>query len=217
MNNLFSYPYNLFSNFIIMQHVIGVHHFEENLPKLVELIEREHSGAKCVMLELEPDWKELRTKWEFLNESYFYSLASKFEDNGTEVIAGDTEYYLVMPNLLKKIEELRIRYLESKEDKQRIMREAKLFYLFGKLRLYFNINNPIKSKRRDSAFLKSFDETKPDLTIVGCAHAEYIKKHRPAVNYTYFRHRCLESDLTALIHYPFIGGVKPDREIIVRI
>lgn len=208
-----------------MNEIIGVMHVDWNLEKLIELIDLNFGTPKSLMLELPPNWRELKGRWKDLEGRlnklpYFFKLANEYEKRGTEIIAGDKNYYVIEPQYSKE-------YLEFEEKLRKVemhpetIKEWKksLRIVIGELIRYnailgWNLLHLSKHKKKNEGILEVFDETNPELTVVGGAHARFLRNHRHDIHYTFFMTDSLFEKIDFGVGY-ILGFAKADSYIVL--
>ncbi|MDD5700371.1 MAG: hypothetical protein PHH00_04285 [Candidatus Nanoarchaeia archaeon] len=197
-----------------MQNLIGVYHVESNLERLISYVSEQHGVPKSLMLELPPYWREIKNGYIARDNNYFFKLAETFEEKGTEIIPGDTCMDLAVPREL--YDKLDYMY-DKKATSFREKLDSLWLVIKGNLAIQRYLFSPKREKLRDEGFLRAFDEGRPELTIVGDFHAEYIKRIHPEVRYTRFRSNTFCEKLTWASRFLELRRrVRPEREIIVR-
>lgn len=172
-----------------MGKLIGVYHVRKNLTNLIRYILENEGLPKKVMLELPLNWREIKDT-ALLTDSYFFALARFLEHNGSEVIAGDI-YNHYDKKLINKENNFILKGINSLKDVANIL----VLCLKDYSRYCYNNLNLIRRKQRNKGFLEIFDETGPDMTIVGDMHAKYLKSARPYLDYTLVRSNSFSEQL----------------------
>ena len=195
-----------------MTQLIGLFHYECNLPKLIEYIDANFGTPQSLMLELPPDWKRYERQNHHLN--YFMELAKEYEKRGTHIIAGDRNSYAVAARISDRFLDLEERLQTEPNlhlpEKLKIIATLSALVVAYNLRTQFNLRVPSKVRKRNEGFVEAYDEEKPEVVVIGDEHAKFIKSQRPEVHYAYFT---LKGDLFWVldkIENPFGRRIQPD-------
>jgi len=202
------------------QTIIGVHHHEHNLGALINYVTAEYDTPKRLMLELPLYWRELKDT-PITEDSYFYTLAETFEKRGSEIIAGDINHGLIVSrSLCDRANQSLSKQADNWPDLFNLIGERLWLRLSSEIIVRWNLLNPYKNRQRDYGMLKVLEETKPELTIVGDSHAQYITRKRPDLDYTRFRSDTFTENLTDSINMFTIKrmlGKRPQKNIVVKV
>lgn len=188
-----------------MSNVIGVLHVVGNLDRLIETIDSDFGTPESLMLELPTNWREHRER--SIEDKYFHRLADEYENRGTRIIAGDKNRYIVEPQLSKWFLDLEEKLRKGEWNPNTLTEWSKGFFgvvgemLKYKFLLNWNLLSPSKDRIRNKGFLEVYDESQPELTVVGCAHGRYLKNQRPDIYYTFFMTDSLIERMAFPIHY----------------
>ncbi|MBI2138051.1 hypothetical protein HYU13_00545 [Candidatus Woesearchaeota archaeon] len=193
--------------------IIGVLHFEKNLERLIEHIDAEYGTPRSLMLELPVDWREFR----MLSRGYFEKLAEEYERRGTRIIAGDKNHYRVEhPKLMRLFKKDEEEFRERQSDPGRAGEPQKdKWAAIAKMVLYMsstflNTVRPSNIREINLGILEAYNESNPDLAIVGCMHAKYLKKMRPDSHYTFFHSDSFFERLGFPLHYYLTRSARAD-------
>jgi len=184
-----------------MRGLIGLYHLDRNLGRLVEFVDSRFGTPESLMLELPVDWREQKDR--LTTPNYFYTLAKEYESRGSKIIAGDRNRNLVGPVLSVEFLELE-KQIRTGEWHPKDMKEwsRDFFCVLGEPLRYkahakASLLSSAKRLERNKGFLEAFDTENPQLTIIGDAHAEYLKSQRTETNYIHFM---IDSPQHRLLH-----------------
>lgn len=197
-----------------MKDVIGVLHVNRNLEHLVRFIDGRYGTPDSLMLELPSDWRDDKDR--VYAPKYFYELAKRYEERGTKIIAGDKKRDVVEPQHPQWFLDFEERLRNDKWNPKTYREWAKGFLrLTSECLRYFsllawNLLSPTKHRIRNEGFLEAYDESQPDLTVVGCVHGKFLKNHRPDTNYIFFMGNSLIENLALPVHYYLLRSARAD-------
>lgn len=201
-----------------MANLIGVYHTDRNLEKLIEYVSDNYGVPSSMMLEIPPYWREVIDKPLGRNNNYFFHLAKQFEDKGSRIIAGDKNFgVIISKDLYNKLNEVFSEGAKTFRGKVNLITRRLFLGLKAKIIVETNLNNPKKSLFRNQGFLEIFEEEKPELTIIGDSHAQYIKKFYPNLDYTRFRSNTLLETLYSYGDISIFSNnlMSPEKEIVI--
>ena len=195
-----------------MSQLIGLLHYECNLPNLIKYIDTTFGTPKSLMLELPPDWRRYENQKHHLN--YFMELAGEYEKRGTHIIAGDRNSYAVAARISDKFLGLEERLQTEPNlplpEKLKIIATLSALVVAYNLRTQFNLRVPSKVRKRNEGFVEAYDEEKPEVIVVGDEHAKFLKSQRPEVPYTYFTLKGEVFWVLDKIENPLGRSIRPD-------
>lgn len=199
-----------------MQSIIGVYHDERNLDVLIDHIIIRHGTPKEVMLELPIYWREVRDK-PVARTDYFYKIAETFEKRGSIIIPGDINHNLIVSRkLYDMIDDEYSQKADTNLEKISLLKR-RLLALIAEATVSYNLWSEKKCEQRNEGFLRVFEETKPLLTIIGNAHAQYIMKKFPDLDYTLFRSNTFLENIEHCKDMLNVENVRPKREIVAKV
>ncbi len=169
--------------------LIGVGHLRGFEPSVAAYIDIKYPGGPgSLMLELPPNWPELRGSRSF-NKLAFAGLDEKYRLTGTRIIYGDRGRILDMHTLGVSSLGALIRYLRESRDES-------------------------YNERRNKGLVDGVREERPCVAVVGRYHADYLKRVFPDEEYTVFEpapRNFLEWPGLALMNHCAGKPYKPDR------
>lgn len=173
--------------------IYGVMHSSENIRNaVINHIEKNHPNLESIMLESHPDAKKFQSGNEFM-----MAIENHFSD--ARIIHGDLLVHLVeQPNM--SYEEL-INYQKAHPIRSRIT---------GSINSLTSIFDGRMGRIRNKSIHEIFLKEKPDVTVLGAAHASYLRKRVPEANYYHFGPKEIVSRLMGI---PFSRGAKESHHI----
>ncbi|MDD5132923.1 MAG: hypothetical protein PHD81_03700 [Candidatus Nanoarchaeia archaeon] len=198
-----------------MQHLIGVYHVNKNLDSLIKYINNKFGIPKTLMLELPPFWKEVKEGFLAKNNKYFEEIAKEFERKGSRIIAGDASFEIIFPRkLYDEYDNIFTTNPDNLSDKLKLIGQGTITILKAIKKVELNLRNKRLCEIRDIGFLNTFLSEKPELTVVGDAHAQYIASKIPNLDYTLFKSNTF---LENIDYYLSKQKIKPSKKIVIKI
>lgn len=171
-----------------MNRMIGVIHLSRNLKRLMRYIDSDYGTPRSLMLEIPPDWEDRYKKG--CPDGYFYDIAVEFKNRGSRIIAGDRNRHIIEPASTQRMIDTYGRFKGNEWNPQTFSEWVKGAYdtLIGGMVIYpltcaKNALIPSKHRIRNQGFLEAYDETNPELTIIGAGHGRFLKHSRPEIEY----------------------------------
>lgn len=166
--------------------IIGVQHTEENLRPVIEYIDAKYPDLEKIMLELVPGYEEFSN---IMSMPFFGDLATYYKEKNIEVIPGDRKYWELFG--LSEYQVINMAKMDPVKTK----------YCLSVLRWTRSSKDERKrTKDKNIDINEVFREEKPDVTVVGGFHGEYLKKHNPDVYFSFF----VNKDFSNYFRYPGI-------------
>jgi len=171
--------------------LLGVLHSTEYLDDVLKYLEQAHpEGIESLMVELPPEWPQLK-KEELVTDgtSFFERIVRKYEAMGVKIIYGD-KGRLSTPCLRESPKTFKDRLVE--------------FLLTGLLSPspHYTDASYLRDRfgnERNEAMAQVVREEKPQVIVVGRAHADYLKSEFPEAHYVAFQPSFRRSPIQSLI------------------
>lgn len=159
--------------------ILGTYHANWRRKRVEKKLQEMYpKGIESLIIEVPINFEENRDYADVDNFMIF--LADKYKSLGTKVVYGDTSYDFVFGKKLRKIER------ENARGLKRFFQELSVTieYLFTTDVGGFK-RGILEKRERDEHLAKVIKREKPQVVIVGGAHAKYLCKVFPMANYKF--------------------------------